>query len=193
MNTTKKIRWFWSWKDQEIEQWLSDMSAQGLHLLKTETPFWYTFVQSQPANVVYRLDYYADTSMFTNHGWYVLDDSNRKEIVEEEAAYQQLFEDAGWHYRGTNRGWNYFSRTVEEGHSAEIFTDIDSKVKKYRRQLLFQLATLLSGIILIAIGTTESMFPLTASSLLRIIVIAAFAYPLLPITQRMRQLQQANS
>lgn len=190
MNTVKKIRWFWSWNDQQEEAWLKKMSSQGLHLKEAETPFWYTFEQGEPADVVYRLDYYADTSMFTNQGWYALDDSNRKPIEEEKRAYLELFEDAGWRYRGTNRGWRYFSHVVDGAESAEIYTDTDSKVKKYRRQLLFQLAVLLLVVYFLVIGSTESVNVASASNLLRLITVVAFAYPLLPITRRMRELQQ---
>jgi hypothetical protein len=59
----------------------------------------------------------------------------------DQVQYLQLFKDAGWEYVGEMNGWQYFRKPVEAGNSAEIFTDNESKIQKYKR---FLYATLVS-------------------------------------------------
>jgi len=48
----------------------------------------------------------------------------------------RLVQDAGWEHLGNMSAWKYFSRK-EAGidDTAEIFTDFESKISKYRRVL----------------------------------------------------------
>jgi len=34
--------------------------------------------------------------------------------------------------------WQYFRKQVQEGEAPEIFTDVETKVEKYRRLLAFE-------------------------------------------------------
>jgi len=111
----KKTKWFWPWQDQEEEKWLESQSQKGLHL---ENPSYfgiYTFIEGDPTYYQYRLDYYSDKQ-------------------KDKDAYIQIFEDAGWEYLGST-SWQYFRKIFRKDESTDIFTDTQSKVKKYERLL----------------------------------------------------------
>ncbi len=114
--TLRKFRWFWPWQDQQEEEWLQEMARTGWHLRTSDGVGLYTFAKGEPAEVVYRLDY---THLQKN----------------EKAQYLQLFQDADWEYVGEMNGWQYFRKPVTAGQTAEIFTDSESKIQKYRRFL----------------------------------------------------------
>lgn len=112
-----KFRWFWAWQDDREEAWLSRMARLGWHL-ESVAPFcFYRFVAGEKADYTYRLDYRV----------------NRKD----KEYYLRLFQDAGWEHVAEMSGWHYFRKKVVEGEYGEIFSDIESKVMKYRRLLTF--------------------------------------------------------
>jgi hypothetical protein len=45
----------------------------------------------------------------------------------------KIFNDSGWQRVATHGGWHYFRQAVKEGKTPEIFTDADTKIKKYER------------------------------------------------------------
>jgi hypothetical protein len=114
-NTMRKHKWFWAWQDDAEEVWLQDMSRQGWHLVKPSPLGVYDFVRGEPKECVYRLDFQRGSR-------------GRDE-------YRQLFADAGWEHVGEMAGWQYFRKEVRPGEKAEIFTDNESKIAKYRRLL----------------------------------------------------------
>ncbi len=115
MSTVRKIKLFWAWRDEQEEEWLREMANQGLHLQRVTFPCYYHFVEGDPADVVYRLDFKT---------------SSQKDMD----AYLQIFEDAGWEYAGQFvNGWQYFRKENQQGEEMEIFTDVDSKIAKCRR------------------------------------------------------------
>lgn len=118
---TERIRrrkWFWAWQDEREETWLQDMAAQGYHLVDTNCPGVYDFVKGEPSETIYRLDFpYA--------------------AGQDLESYLQLFEDAGWEHVGSMGGWQYFRKTVQPGESAEIYTDNESKIRKYQRLVTY--------------------------------------------------------
>lgn len=118
---TRRFRWFWPWQDQQEEEWLHELALTGLHLRSSDGAGFYTFEQGEPAEIVYRLDYNALQK-------------KDKEL------YLQLFRDAGWEYVGEMNGWQYFRKLVEPGKTAEILTDNESKIQKYKRFLYETLA-----------------------------------------------------
>jgi hypothetical protein len=109
----RKRKWFMAWQDQEEEAWLEEMSKQGLHFQKVNRFGVYTFEQGVPVHYAYRLDYQTS--------------------VNDEEQYLQIFQDLGWKYLNTLNGWRYFRQEVKEGKIPEIFTDADTKIKKYER------------------------------------------------------------
>jgi len=120
--TIRKYRWFWPWQDEQEEAWLESMAEAGWRLSSVGLFGVYDFYANEPERVIYRLDY--------------MPSNNKKEFGE----YQQMFMDAGWIYVGEMTNWRYWCKVVEPGESGgsdEIFTDRESKVRKYRRVLLY--------------------------------------------------------
>jgi len=114
MNT---FRWFWAWDDEKEEAWLREMAQKGWHFQSVSLPGNYTFESGQPRDDFYRLDFFTDSKAKAN--------------------YLQLFLDAGWDYLGEMGSWQYFRKTASDGQILEIFSDNESKSKKYQRILLF--------------------------------------------------------
>ena len=118
-----KRKWFWAWQDEKEEAWLAEMARLGLHLNDVPFPGSYQFKNGEPADYVYRLDY---QSLKTK----------------EKDSYLQLFADAGWEQVGEMGGWVYFRYQVTNGEAPEIYSDLESKIGKYQRVMLY-LVTLL--------------------------------------------------
>lgn len=117
MSSVNKFKWFWAWEDEKEEAWLTEMSENGYHLKSIGFPGVYTFNTGESRNYVYRLDFNTD----------------RKGYQE----YLQLFQDAGWEHIGEYGSWQYFRTRVTESEEPEIYTDNESKGKKYSRIMFF--------------------------------------------------------
>jgi len=113
-----KTKWFWAWQDEKEEAWLAEMAQQGLLLEDVSLPGTYQFKRVEPANYVYRLDY---QSLKTK----------------DKDSYLQLFSDAGWENVGEMGGWMYFRYKISNGEAPEIYSDLESKVGKYQRVLIY--------------------------------------------------------
>ncbi|MFZ6873805.1 DUF2812 domain-containing protein [Undibacterium sp. Di27W] len=120
----KKFKCFWAWEDEQEQLWLQDMASQGWHFKKRNMLGIYSFIQGQPAQLAYRLDYVPVTK------WNVPD------VVEPDDSYQQLLIDAGWEHVFETSGWQYWRMPVKQGQIPEIYTDAASKQMKYKRLLL---------------------------------------------------------
>ena len=116
MTTIKKFHWFWAWEDEKEEDWLREMSQQGLHVSSIGIPGFYEFEQGFAKDYVYRLDYISDRKDYSN--------------------YLQLFHDSGWDHVGEMSGWQYFRKEALNGEDLEIYSDNESKARKYQRILL---------------------------------------------------------
>ena len=119
MTETRQFHWFWAWEDEKEERYLREMALQGWHFQSVGFPGIYTFLKEAPRNDFYRLDFFTD----------------RKE----KEAYIQLFRDAGWRHAGEYGSWQYFRKTGREDEILEIFTDNESKQRKYGRILFFMI------------------------------------------------------
>ena len=117
-STLKRTRWFWPWQDEKEEAWLGEMSQGGWHLKSVRLPCVYTFTKGDPSHKTYRLDYMP---------------VNKAKNQE----YLQIFQDAGWEYVGEMSNWRYWSKLVATGETPEIFTDNESKIRKYQRMLTY--------------------------------------------------------
>jgi hypothetical protein len=122
--TLRKYKWFWPWQDDVEEAWLRFMSQQGWHLLDVGLPCVYVFESGEPEDFVYRLDY---------PGSYKMDRED----------YMQLFMDANWEFVKERTGWYYFRQPAQSGQELEIYTDVESKISKYQRLLVFAAIILL--------------------------------------------------
>jgi hypothetical protein len=114
--TISKFRWFWAWQDHREEEWLGNMSRDGWHLESFSLPGVYQFRKGAPKDYVYRLDFQTSP-------------------MKDRPVYLQLFRDAGWEHLGNMAAWEYFRKEARPGEEPEIFTDPESKIKKYERIL----------------------------------------------------------
>ena len=171
-HTTNKFRWFWAWDDEREEAWLSQMAAQGFHLVSPNPFGYYTFCQGEPRQVAYRLDY--ATSRYST------------------AEYYQLFQDAGWEHVGQMGGWQYWRKPIPSGQVApEIFTDNESKIQKYRRQLgVLVIALPIILVILNNLSLRERTWALEALIFIEFLIAVLLSYAILRLALRIRALQR---
>jgi hypothetical protein len=170
--TRRIFKWFWAWQDEREETWLESLSReQGLHLASIAPFGVYTFNVGPPRAMIYRLDYQYLKG-------------------QDEPAYLQLFEDAGWEHVGQMSNWHYFRRPEVPGQPREIHTDRESKAAKYRRLTPFVL------IICLMLGVqlnsdVYARYPTPAMEALRLTLFAIFLvmlYSLIRIGLRIREL-----
>jgi hypothetical protein len=115
-NRVTKFKWFWSWQDDKQEAWLEAMSREGLHLQTIKAFGRYVFELGEPRKYTYRLDF---------------DKTSGKD-----SDYFRLIQEAGWERVAEVAGWQYWRKETSEGRTPEIFTDTESKIRKYRRLII---------------------------------------------------------
>ncbi len=125
--TRSVFRFFFAWQDDQEEKWLEKMARQGWHLVRGGIVF--RFVEGKPGEFRYRLDYRPG--------------SNRS--LEE---YFTLFADSGWEHVCSFGGWHCFR--TGDASAPEVFTDVDSKVEKYRRLLMLLLVFLMASLVILS-------------------------------------------
>jgi hypothetical protein len=121
---SRRVAWrlFWAWEDDKEERWLREMARQGWHLRQAALVR-FEFDRGEPADVVYRLDYN------------ILAQRDRDE-------YLGLFRAAGWEHVGEVANWHYFRTQAVAGADPDIFSDVESRIAKYKRLLVLLLALL---------------------------------------------------
>ena len=167
----RKFKWFWAWQDEAEEEWLREMSREGLHLVRIGFPTVYTLAVGEPEEYVYRLDYRSHYKM------------DRED-------YLQLFRDSGWEYVEEMAGWHYFRQLARPGEEHEIYTDAESKIGKYHRLLAF-LGILALPLFLGIINTRD--MPYDWFSPIRVIIWLVFllyVYAFVRILIRINQLRR---
>lgn len=170
MTTMKKFHWFWAWDDEKEEIWLREMSKKGWHLKSLGLPGNYIFEQGKPIDYTYRLDYFI----------------NRKDIP----AYLQLFQDAGWSYLGEMGGWQYFCKEGLNGEEQEIYSDKESKAKKYQRLLLSLIIffPIYSNFILILSRSKEGV--MQVFTFLMFVIMLGYVYAMVKLLRRILKLRK---
>ena len=171
MTTMKQFRWFWAWDDEIEETWLREMAQKGWHFQSVTLPGNYTFEQGQPRDDVYRLDHFVDNK-------------NSK------ADYLQLFLDAGWNYMGEMNGWQYFRKTAVNGEIPEIFTDNESKAKKYQRIMLYLVIFLPIYINAINLVSKRTSILSEVFTFILFLFMILYGYGILRLIMRMSQLRK---
>ena len=127
MKETKQFwRLFFAWQDEQEERWLSEMARKGWHM-KHYNLVGYVMERGEPAEVAYRLDFQTVLG------------GRRQE-------YLGLFRDAGWEHVQEFANWHYFRAPVKDGVAPEIFTDVASKVAKYRRLITILLVVMMPNL-----------------------------------------------
>jgi hypothetical protein len=173
----KKSKWFWAWQDDREEQWLAEMSRQGLHLQHAGAFGQYTFKRGTPREYAYRLDFVAN--------------------ARKNPDYYQLFQDAGWEHVGDMGGWQYWRKEIVEGRVPEIFTDNASKILKYQRLIGFLVIFFPFYVIFltnpsIRVGLEDGSWISTVYEVLFFIfflIIMVLAFSMLKIAQRISSLK----
>ncbi|MDF2845533.1 MAG: hypothetical protein K0R00_3959 [Herbinix sp.] len=124
METNKKIirKTFLPHQYEKEELYLSKMAKEGWVFVKFQAglPTKYEFIQSEPIDYIYQLDYVKE-----------------KENTD---SYHQLFADAGWEEVYASDGiyngkWYYFRRLRNDDKHTAIFTDNESKIHLYTKLL----------------------------------------------------------
>ncbi len=171
MSLKKQFHWFWAWDDEKEEGWLRGMSQKGWHFKSVSFPSNYLFEQGEPIDYIYRLDYFI----------------NRKDMD----GYLQIFEDAGWDYMGEMGGWQYFRQEAVNGESPEIYTDNESKSKKYQRIMMFLiifLPIIMNSIIMIDRGADSDFIKIF--SFLMGMLMLFYIYGMVRLLLRITQLKK---
>ncbi|AVQ97797.1 hypothetical protein OBCHQ24_01575 [Oceanobacillus iheyensis] len=111
----RKFRLFLASGLEKEEQWLTAMSAKGLHMKKYKLGF-YTFEEDKNKAFVYQIDF--------------------QRIATDD--YIQLYEDAGWNYVDQSIGLFHYFRTDASNESVpKIYSDYESVVESYKGMLRF--------------------------------------------------------
>lgn len=121
MKTTIK-KMFFAWQSDEEEQWLNEMSAKGMDLVSVGFGK-YVFEEGVPGRYQYRLE------MLDYHP------KHAKSIK-----YVEFLEETGIESIDSLNRWVYFRKKREDG-PFDLFSDVDSKIRHFRRIL-----TLLIGV-----------------------------------------------
>jgi hypothetical protein len=170
MTTIRKFKWIWAWDDEKEEAWLREMANQGLHLKSVNGPGIYTFEQGSPRDVAYRLDYPDTNKDYEN--------------------YLQLFRDSGWEHVSQISGWQYFRKDVVDGEAPEIFSDNESKAKKYQR-IMFLLVLLLPIFIVdLNILSKRSGTFMRILSFAMVFFLIFFSYAIIRLWRRIEELKK---
>ena len=167
---TTQFRWFWVWDDEKEEQYLRDMALDGWHFQSVSYPGNYTFIKNAPQNDFYRMDFISN--------------------IKDKDNYLQLFKDGGWNHVGEHGGWQYFRKTAVEGENPEIFTDNDSKIKKYSRVMTFLVIFFpIYSIMLMNLNKAEGLFYKIVTFIFFLFVLL-YAYAMVMILRRIGQLKK---
>ena len=114
-NTKTELRFFSIAQWQEEQDYLRQRHKEGWEFAGLSFLGLYHFVKSQPADVVYQLDY------------------NPQGRVQKED-YIQLFQDCGWEYLQDCMGYSYFRKPAAlMNGDEEIFCDDDSRLDMMKR------------------------------------------------------------
>lgn len=124
----KKQRFFPPWREAEHQQWLQNMSREGLHLLDLDCLGRHSFIPGPPEDWVYR--------------WSVLPNREREH-------YKQLYRDAGWEMAAVTVGFACWRKRAAAGQT-EVFTDTAPKL----RQHLLHVLWLGAGAVFFAVAAT---------------------------------------
>lgn len=114
MSATKTVfKWFDITQHEEEQEYLREMHRNGWKLQRVQWAF-YTFVQCEPEDVVYQLDY--------------------NQSIENKTEYLQMFFDCGWEYIQDMMGYSYFRKPASAMRGEEgIFCDHESRMAMWDR------------------------------------------------------------
>ena len=177
-NRVIQFKWFWSWQDDKQEAWLEAMSQKGLHLQDIKVFGRYVFDVGTPRNYTYRLDF-DQTSV-------------------KDSDYFQLIQEAGWERMIEIAGWQYWRKETNEGKTPELFTDTESKIRKYQRLMVGLLVQ--SPLLIVVVLGAFKRFPGRHPQWFVVLVISIFvvgilfsAVNLVMVAQRINDLKRMQT
>lgn len=104
---------------EKEEKWLNEMSAKGMQLVDVSFGIRYVFEEGISGEYIYRLELLENLP------------SNVESI-----AYLRFLEETGVEHVASYLRWVYLRKKASDG-SFEIYSDIDSKIKHYKRICTF--------------------------------------------------------
>lgn len=126
------FRWFWVWQEEKETLWLKNMSLRGWHLQKV-TIMIYTFQKGESKD----LRYYLDFSIL-----------RQKDVPD----YVNIFQDLGWNLVCRQGSWFYFTSPTEN-RIQEVYSDNQSKLKKYSSILMLHIVLIPIVVIMMNIAS----------------------------------------
>ncbi|GIP27003.1 hypothetical protein J23TS9_21330 [Paenibacillus sp. J23TS9] len=112
----KRYRLTMSWNYEKEEQWINELSEQGLHLKKAGALKSF-FTNDPTTRYTYRLDY--QPGLKKNHAM---------------QDYLDLYQDAGWEYVVSyGSAWHYFRKEFIPGEPPRLYTDRESLIAQYKK------------------------------------------------------------
>ena len=125
MKMKKQFRWFSIFDYDKEQEYLRKMHQSGWQFMKVSGFGTYHFVETEPTDVVYQLDY-------------------NKEGLANKEEYIKMFTDCGWDYIQDYAGYSYFKKAVADGVAEEIFCDNASRLAMMERVIKGRMTPLLA-------------------------------------------------
>lgn len=164
---------FFAWSYEEEEKWLNKMSAAGLQLV--DVGFCrYVFEEGVRGEYIYRLEMLEDLP------------SHPRSV-----AYINFLEETGAQHIGTLLRWVYFRKKATDG-PFDLYSDLGSRIKHYRRILVLLLAVSpITVINLWRLATIDQLasIPLTLISLLLAILLGVGVFSIIRKVRRLTKEQ----
>lgn len=129
------------WDYENEEKWLNEMSAKGMHM---DAYSWckYTFAEGEPGKYIYRLELLENLAGSA-----------------ESQAYLRFLEESGVEHVASYMRWVYLRKNAADGEF-EVYTDIESKIKYFKRVNAFWVTLAMAEIAIgcsnVAIATVNS-------------------------------------
>lgn len=177
---------YWDYEKEEI--WLNEMSARGLALTGYS---WcrYVFKEASENEYIYRIELLP-----------------HRPSHPESIAYLKFLEDSGIECVASYMRWVYLRKKSAEGQF-DIYTDIDSKIKHYRRisvfwsaliwlEALIGLLNIIIGIINLNWSDESGNFPvvnIVEGSILLLLGLLIYFYLYFPVRKKMRRLKREKT
>ncbi len=118
MRTIERKLFFVNQHEKE-EEWLNYMSSKGKAMLCYRFPCYYEFEDCEPGEYIYRIELLDNWPSST-----------------ESRKYIEFLEDTGIEIVGSYLRWCYFRKKAKDG-SFDLFSDLESKIKHYKRIFRF--------------------------------------------------------
>jgi hypothetical protein len=106
---------FFPWQYEDEERLLNEMSSNGLQFTAFSFPCKYTFTEGKPGEYIYRIELLNNVPSHADSVNYIA-----------------FLEDTGIKHICSYMRWAYFRKKAADGEF-ELYSDIDSRLKHYRR------------------------------------------------------------